>query len=161
MRAQWVCSRERRIALYKRSSIINQSILRMQWVVRDKFSQYFISVFAGSAVYNCVCVSFRFASGKGLTMLERDRRSTEDPPAMPFPPRSRPDYLQCDGVRHHGVCFSILPLQFTWAYFSHRPCSSVKADLVLHLCVCVCACVCERDRQTDREQSEVCVCVCF
>ena len=75
-------------------------------------------------------------------MLERDRRSTEDPPAMPFPPRSRPDYLQCDGVRHHGVCFSILPLQFTWAYFSHRPCSSVKADLVLHLCVCVCACVC-------------------
>ena len=26
MRAQWVCSRERRIALYKRSSIINQSI---------------------------------------------------------------------------------------------------------------------------------------
>ena len=138
-------------------------------VVRDKFSQYFISVFAGSAVYNCVCVSLLFASGKGLTMLERDRRSTEDPP--------------CPSHHVHVLAICSVAALDTMAFAS--PCficsspgltfhtgHAVPLKLILScMCVCVrvcvrvCVCVCVRERQTDRQadrqtESRVrCVCV--
>ena len=137
----------------KSRAMLQHAIRARLWtklVVRDKFSQYFISVFAGSAVYNCVVVSLLFASRKGLTMLERGRRSTEDPPCR----------------SHHvhvlAICsVAALDTMFTSPSFI---CSSpglnfhtghaIPLRLILScMCVCVrvCVCVCERDRQTDRQ----------
>ena len=87
MRAQCVCSRERRIALYKRSSIINQSInqSRLLDILTDDISNRRPSVVT-VFIFRLVCLS----DNRSFVRLSHENGS-------------HPENVHCCDARHYRV----------------------------------------------------------
>ena len=131
MRAQWVCSRERRIALYKRSSIINQSICPR--TAKHKHSPKNKNL---SQMAKCC---FSYCAPKQWNSLPSDISHMQSPHAFKTA-------LNIHLYKNSTTCdfrFYLLPFLPSFPsllpyYNLHSFCVSVCASV----CVCVCVCVC-------------------
>ena len=130
MRAQWVCSRERRIALYKRSSIINQSICPR--TAKHKHSPKNKNL---SQMAKCC---FSYCAPKQWNSLPSDISHMQSPHAFKTA-------LNIHLYKNSTTCdfrFYLLPFLPSFPsllpyYNLHSFCVSVCASV----CVCVCVCV--------------------